>query len=295
MKLISAPDILRLSTHSITWCGQTAQLTTPVLVAHRPRGTSIYTARIKNSDQVVFIKQEQRPGSYVQERQALLRLARHSSDCQFCPRLYGYSDKAQLFILEQAPGQHFANFYHDTGASAAVRYQAGIRLLNAFQSLHDHGIAHFDTHEENIFYEPETTRLTLIDYGSCGIGSTIDVVHLAKLRSPLCESKKRFYRAPELTQRLTINGELAERYGIASQIYSLVWGLQPLDDAHLEANDCIDVLHLWETTTRLKHYDSTLHEPLLKAILANFHPYKPLSRRYDNRTIAHLFKKALAQ
>lgn len=280
---------------SIVWLDKLSFAGRLSLIAKRPRGTSIFEVE-SLSGMTLCIKQEQRLGSYRQERNALIRLnSQPQKDSEaFFPKLYGYSDKLQLFVLEKVSGKHFDACYYGGRLKNAERLQVGVQLINAFDALHSFAIAHCDTHHENIFYDESTGRVALIDYGSCGLGRGIEAVSLAKLRSPLCESKKRFYRAPELTQDMSVHGELAERYGIASQLYALVWGLQPLDDAYPERGDYLDPSLLWHITTRLPYYVTARHEPLLRAILTNFSAEEPARRRFDNGLMKLLLKEALA-
>lgn len=261
------------------------------LITRRPRGTSIYSAYSTKIAARVYIKHEQRTGSYTQERTALVRLNTFASNYTFYPKLYGYSDERQLIVMEKAPGVHLENYYYTSVQSDSMRTEIAVKLLAAFRELHRHGIAHFDTHEENMFYDEATGRFTLIDYGSCGVGDNIAAVHLSKLRSPLCESKKRFYRAPELTKTIQLHGDLAERYGISSQIYALVWGLRPLDAAHIESSDRIDIDLLQSLTRDLRHYDPQRHEPLLQALLTNFNPDDPNARIHTIDNLEHLVRK----
>lgn len=258
------------------------------LIASRPRGTKIYQPQQLPT---ILIKQESRQTSYLQERDALLRLneSRHHS----IPRLYRFNDQEQWLAIEKMPGQHLHIFYDTHPATQRRRFSIIMSLLDIFDHIHSLGIAHFDTHYENILYDPCTEKISLIDFGSCGIGKNIESVMLGKLRSPYCESKKRFYRAPELTKHRVVNGALAERYGIVSLIYALVWGLAPLNRCYPLHSDKVDRVALASHTRQLPHFVPQ-QESLLQAILDNFEPHQPHVRRHDTTTLRRITRKAFS-
>lgn len=202
----------------------------------RGHGGRLYSIEMPNSTSGsrYVLKASSDRESFAQECGALQVLT-HAYDTQqppFAPpfpTLAAFDTTESSILMESLEGEQLKVFY---GSDPQVAIEVGLAMLKGIQFINENGIAHLDIHGENGLYNHRIKRFTFLDFGYSGNGGSIDAIEQVGLRS----NKPRIYKAPELTTEIEVNGELADRYGIASQLCSLFWGRDVVDQAGFKDN-----------------------------------------------------------
>lgn len=245
-------------------------------------------AKAEGQEQLVkyIFKQDPRADSYLYEKEALLRLKNSyygSVEGQRFPVLLDWDDERQILITSYLPGETLADVDpHKVTNEQKFFWAQGI--VACLDRLHEQGIAHFDLAPRK-YKLHDTFGVGLIDYGSCGLGNNVELVRIGHLRNTANPEGPRFHRAPELTAAWTVDGRLAERYGVARLMYWLHFGTaEPLIESARESGYSIDPDVLVRLTKALPNYDAAKDTALLAILKANF-SFAPARRVFSHTDI----------
>lgn len=249
---------------------------------------------LEKDDTHYIFKQDPRVDSYLYEKEALLRLNTaygDTLDAHRFPILIDWDDDQQILITSYIPGETL-----DTTAIDRVSDRQKVTwvkgIVASLDRLHDQGVAHFDLAPRKCKLHDDY-GVALIDYGSCGLGETAELVRIGHLRNTANPEGPRFHRAPELTNSWTVNGVLAERYGLARIVYWLVFKtVEPLIESARSTGYSIDTDTLQQLTTQLPHYNAARDAALLQILLANF-SLSPTKRNYTGQDIVSCLEQRL--
>jgi serine/threonine-protein kinase len=196
--------------------------------------TEVYSVRTASgADAVLKIVRadtERALGDLPLEAKVLSRL-----DGSIAPRLLdsGTVDGRAYLVMEWCAGidleRAAADIRRTTDSSDRVRALGALAcaVVDAYATLHEHGIVHGDVHEGNIMVE-RSGRVRLVDFG------------LARLRDEPEETRTRrgghpFYAEPELARARRAGArtpgatEASDQYALAAALYTLFTGAAYLD------------------------------------------------------------------
>ena len=121
------------------------------------------------------------------------------------------------------------------GMDLATFFRLGVQLADVVQGLHHRRVIHKDINPNNILVDPQTGRLTLIDFS---IASRVPAEH-QELRHPNVLEGTLAYMSPEQTGRM--NRDIDYRtdfYSLGVTFYEMLTGRLPFESA-----DPLEVIH----------------------------------------------------
>jgi len=137
-------------------------------------------------------------------------------------------------------------------------------LVEALAALHKKGVAHKDLKPENVFIDPESLRVKIIDFGLSVVvseGELIDQYY----GSPM-------YMAPEVLNRDPHNALLADIWSLGVILYQILVGDSPWSTA--ESLDDLFDLVVFEPVVQIP---STISPPL-KTLISSMLSHEPTKR-----------------
>jgi len=218
--------------------GEWTERSNPVVLREDPKRTIVKLATHENH--TVVFKQEYRPGNFVHERKALLALSSNwhgTSGMAPFPLVTDVDIFHREFLMERVPGKNVQERLVDNTTPLRMSEKVHIAdgLLQAVDYAHSLSIAHLDIKPENIMYDQQTGRIALVDWGSSGHGETIHQCHIINVKPEIAPSGSTMpnvpniiIQPPEIMRQTTIDGELADRYQVASALVQLFWGIDYL-------------------------------------------------------------------
>ncbi len=160
-----------------------------------------------------------------------------SLDIEGVPRaidLVRTGDRVAL-VLEDAGRARLKALIPAAGVDLGAFLRLGIQLGKVLQELHERKVIHKDINPNNILVDPETGRLTLIDFS---IASRVPAQH-QELRHPNVLEGTLTYLSPEQTGRM--NRDIDYRtdfYSLGATFYEMLTGRPPF-----ESSDPLEVIH----------------------------------------------------
>jgi serine/threonine protein kinase len=123
-------------------------------------------------------------------------------------------------FFEYVDGEDFFDFVEQKGNLTESESRNYFRqLVEIVNHCHQNGIVHRDLKLENIVIDPETHKLTIIDWNFASSWDPNRLLHLS------CGSPK--YAAPELFQRQSYRGPEVDIYALGVILFSMVVGDMP--------------------------------------------------------------------
>jgi len=132
-------------------------------------------------------------------------------------------------------------------------------LVDAISSLHARGVAHKDLKPENIFIDPSTHQIKIIDFGLSVI------VNDGQLVDQYCGSP--MYMAPEVLNRDPHDPRLADIWSLGVVLYQMMVGDSPWCEAE-SLDDLMDLV-VFEPQVRLPSFLSPSSQSLLTRLLTH--------------------------
>jgi len=137
-------------------------------------------------------------------------------------------------------------------------------LVEALNSLHNQGVAHKDLKPENVFIDPVTQQVKLIDFG---LSVTVSKGELVKL---YCGSP--MYMAPEVLNRDPHDPQKSDIWSLGVILYQTLVGSSPWSEAE-SLDDLLDLV-VFEPQVNLPSF---LSEPV-KSLLGSMLMHEPRKR-----------------
>lgn len=137
-------------------------------------------------------------------------------------------------------------------------------LIEAVDSLHQQGVAHKDLKPENLFIDPKTGQIKLIDFGLSVVVSDGELVDQYG-GSPM-------YMAPEVLNRDPHDPRLSDIWSLGVILYQMLVGDSPWGEAQ-SLDDLLDLV-IFEPQVRLPSFLSATSKSLLNGMLS----YDPARR-----------------
>jgi len=186
------------------------------------------------------------------------------------------NNNALMLISEDIGGQTLKKAFIEPQVSIndiniEQRLIIAIKIVNAINQIHQHGIIHKDISPDNIVFNAKTEQVKIIDFG---ISSLYSIEHQSFQNHNELEGKLE-YMSPEQTGR--INRTLDYR----SDLYSLGVTLYQLFTGELPFNDChgIELVHAHMATIPTSPHEINSRLPLSLAKIIN----RLLSKMADDR------------
>jgi len=152
-------------------------------------------------------------------------------------------------------------------------------LVEALQSLHNQGIAHKDLKPENVFIDPVTRQIKLIDFGLSVVVSEGELVK-SYCGSPM-------FMAPEVLNRDPHDPLKSDIWSMGVILYQTLVGSSPWSEAE-SLDDLLDLV-IFEPQVNLPSFIS---EPV-KALLASMLVHEPRKRPNIQQIRQHLISLGL--
>jgi MAP/microtubule affinity-regulating kinase len=138
------------------------------------------------------------------------------------------------------------------------------RLVEALDSLHIQGVAHKDLKPENVFIDPVTHQIKLIDFGLSVVVSKGELVKL------YCGSP--MYMAPEVLNRDPHDPQKSDIWSLGVILYQTLVGSSPWSGAE-SLDDLLDLV-IFEPQVQMPSF---LSEPV-KSLLSSMLMHEPRKR-----------------
>lgn len=137
----------------------------------------------------------------------------------------GQHEGLPFLVMERLKGQSLEE-YLDDGGELDVReiLDIGIQLAGALDYAHDRGVIHRDVKPSNIYFDPESGLVKLVDFGIAAIGDSRHG-HEEEPESIVGTPK---YMAPEQIQGDQLDGR-ADLYALGVVLYGLLAGGVPFN------------------------------------------------------------------
>jgi len=167
-------------------------------------------------------------------------------------------DSVGLIYMDYVPHPTLLEHMNRYGALAEKEaFNIFRSLVDAIDSVHKQGVAHKDLKPENVFVDPDTSSIILIDFGLSIFVNDGEVVDL------YCGSP--MYMAPEVLNRDPHDPRLADIWSLGIVLYHMLVGESPWCEA--ESLDDLFDLVVFEPQVRLPSSLSAQSKKVLGALL----------------------------
>lgn len=135
----------------------------------------------------------------------------------------GQHEGLPFLVMERLRGQSLEEYLNDGGRLSTREILAiGIQLAGALDYAHDCGVIHRDVKPSNIYFDPESGLVKLVDFGIAAIG---DSKHVNNGEPETIVGTPK-YMAPEQIQGDEFDGR-ADLYALGVVLYGLLAGAVP--------------------------------------------------------------------
>lgn len=121
-------------------------------------------------------------------------------------------------LLDYVAGDNLENINLDS-ASQMKRYEICMKILRAVEDAHNYSVLHRDIKPSNIMYDIDTDEVTLIDFGTSKIKSSIEEETTLPFYSPN-------YSAPEIVKGNS-STESSDIYSLGAVMFKIIFGIVP--------------------------------------------------------------------
>jgi len=167
-------------------------------------------------------------------------------------------DSVGLIYMDYVPHPTLAEYLNQKGPLPESEALSIFKsLVEALDALHKQGVAHKDLKPENVFVDPETLQIKLIDFGLSVFVSEGEFV------DHYCGSP--MYMAPEILNRDPHDPRLSDVWSLGVMMYQMLVGESPWCEA--ESLDDLFDLVVFEPQVQLPSFLSSKSKHLLGSLM----------------------------
>lgn len=176
--------------------------------------------QIPTSTPIKMINQEVYAGKIIGTHSNIAGLLSYNETSDFHYLVFQYVKGGDMFSWFEKIG--FAPRTESTSRNMIVQ------VLDCLNYLHSKNIAHRDLKLENILIDPQTEKLTVIDFGLCAINDAQLDKSQPQLRKEWCGSDN--YVAPEVVRKIAYDSYKADIFSAGVVLFCLLFGVFPFNN-----------------------------------------------------------------